>query len=182
VETETIEYVTKPGLFAWKQLDGGTRLLIEALHSVPLRPTDLALDIGSGAGILTLVAARQASEGHVVGVDVDCRAVAATQRTLDHNGIPNACALPSDCVQAVAERRFDAVITNPPFHQEQSTTYVVAEQIIRDAAHVLSPSGRLYLVANRFLKYQPLIERTFGDVQLLRETNSFRVWYAEKND
>ena len=180
VEDETIEYVTKPGIFAWKQLDAGTRLLIEALHSHSLRETDTVLDIGCGAGVLTLVAARQARNGQAIGVDVDCRAVQATRRTLSHNGITNAQTLASDCVQAVTERTFDAVVTNPPFHQEQATTYVVAAQIIRDAARILNPSGRLYLVANRFLKYEPLIEQAFGHAHLLRETKSFRVWAAEK--
>jgi 16S rRNA (guanine1207-N2)-methyltransferase len=181
VENETIEYVTKPGLFAWKQLDGGTRLLIEALHERPLHADSPVLDVGCGGGVLTLVAARQARHGQVIGVDVDCRAVEATRRTLAHNEISNAEVLASDCAQAVADRTFGAVVTNPPFHQKQATAYVVAEQIIRDSARLLSPSGRLYLVANRFLKYEPLIEQAFGHARLLRETRSFRVWYAEKD-
>jgi 16S rRNA (guanine1207-N2)-methyltransferase len=180
VEDETIEYATKPGLFAWTQLDGGTRLLIEALHEHPLHADDPVLDIGCGGGVLTLVAARQARRGQVIGVDVDCRAVKATRRTLAHNEVPNAEARASDCAQAVADRTFGAVVTNPPFHQKQATAYVVAEQIIRDSARLLSPSGRLYLVANRFLKYEPLIEQAFGHAHLMRETPTFRVWYAEK--
>jgi 16S rRNA (guanine1207-N2)-methyltransferase len=182
VADQTIEYVAKPGLFAWKQLDDGTRLLIEALLQHPLDETSSVLDIGCGAGILTLVAARQVWNGQAVGVDVDCRAVQATHRTLAHNGISNARAFAGDCTESVAECTFDAVVTNPPFHQKQATTYVVAEQIIRDAARILGRSGRLYLVANRFLKYERLIEQAFGHAHLLRETKSFRVWYAEKGN
>ena len=181
VKDEVLDYVTKPGLFAWKALDDGTRLLIEMLHRHPLGERDTVLDVGCGAGILTLVAARQARKGQAIGVDVDCRAVQATRRTLAHNETPHAQALAGDCMEAVAGRTFDAVVTNPPFHQKQATTYVVAGQIIRDAAHVLVPSGRLYLVANRFLKYEPLIEQAFGNARLLGETKSFRVWYAEKD-
>lgn len=181
VEDEVIDYATKPGLFAWKTLDEGTRLLIEVLHRHPFGERDAVLDVGSGAGILTLIAARQAREGRVIGVDVDCRAVEATRRTLAHNQTRHAQALASDCMETVAGRTFDAVVTNPPFHQKQATTLVVTGQIIRDAAQVLVPSGRLYLVANRFLKYEPLIERAFGNTGLLGETKSFRVWYAEKD-
>jgi 16S rRNA (guanine1207-N2)-methyltransferase len=180
VQRETIEYVTKPGLFAWSQLDGGTRLLIETLHEHPLGENAAVLDVGCGAGILTLVAARQTREGSVTGVDVDCRAVEAARRTLAHNNVSNAQILASDCIEAVADRTFDAVITNPPFHQKQATTCVIAAQIIQDAARILDRHGRLYVVGNRFLRYGPLIERAFGQVSLLRQTDSFGVWTAEK--
>jgi 16S rRNA (guanine1207-N2)-methyltransferase len=72
------------------------------------------------------------------------------------------------------------VVTNPPFHREQATTYTIAEQIIRDAARLLRKKGRLYLVANSFLKYRPIIESAFGNATLLRETSRFKVWYATK--
>jgi 16S rRNA (guanine1207-N2)-methyltransferase len=136
------------------------------------------LDLGCGSGVLTLAAAKQASGGRVVGVDVDCRAVEATRRTLSLNEIANAEVLLSDCTEAVRERTFTAVVTNPPFHQERATTYTVAHQIIRDAARILDRSGRLYLVANSFLKYKPIIEDAFAHVQLLSEARGFKVWYA----
>ncbi len=181
VNDERLEYATRPGIFAWKQLDGGTRLLIEALHAHPLSKNDQVLDIGCGSGVLTLVAARQAPSGHVVGVDVDCRAVKATQRTLSLNEIANAEVLLGDCTEPVRERTFTAVITNPPFHHERATTYVIAEQIIRDAARLLDRSGRFYLVANHFLRYKPILESAFGHVQPLCEARGFKVWYATKS-
>lgn len=180
VNDEPIDYATKPGLFSWKRLDEGTRLLIKALQAQPLCKNDEVLDLGCGSGVLTLVAARQAREGHVIGVDVDCRAIEATRRTLALNEVTNASALLGDCVEAVSDRSFSAVVTNPPFHQERATTYAIAEQIIRDAARLLRPSGRLVLVANQFLKYEPIIAQAFGQAQLLSTDRGFKVWYAEK--
>jgi 16S rRNA (guanine1207-N2)-methyltransferase len=177
---ERFNYVTKPGIFSWRRLDDGTRLLIEILHAHPLRPDDQVLDVGCGCGVLTLIAARQARDGHVTGVDVDCRAVEATRRTLALNQVANAEALLSDCGEAVQSRSFTAVITNPPFHQERATTRAIADQIIREAARLLCKGGRLYLVANSFLRYKPMIENAFGDAQVLGETGRFKVWYAVK--
>jgi 16S rRNA (guanine1207-N2)-methyltransferase len=180
VGNSPLEYVTKPGLFSWKRLDAGTRLMVECLAEHPILSTDRVLDIGCGSGVLSLVAARQAQDGHVTAVDADCRAVEATRRTLIHNHIGNAEVILSDCGWAVRDRSFTVVVTNPPFHQDKSTTYVIAEQIIRDAAHLLQRDGRLYLVANSFLKYRPIIQDAFGNVSRLCHTNHFTVWHAVK--
>ena len=87
---------------------------------------------------------------------------------------------PCGGAEAVGDRSFTALVTNPPFHQERATTYTIAEQIVRDAAALLRRRGRLYLVANAFLKYEPVIQEAFGNVELLRQTNRFKVWYATK--
>jgi len=173
-----LAYAAKPGLFSWQHLDDGTRLLIEALYAHPLDPADCVLDLGSGCGILSLVAARQASSGSIVAVDADCRAVEATRRTLAHNHMVHAQALISDW--AVRDQSFTAVVTNPPFHRQRDTTYAVIEQMIRDAARLLVPGGRLYLVANRFLRYGSLIQEAFGNATALSQTNRYTVWYASK--
>ena len=179
VEGLRLEYITKPGLFSWQQLDQGTRLLIEVLQKWPLQPDDRVLDVGCGTGLLTLVASKQAHKGHVMGVDVDCRAVEATQRTLALNRVSRAEAILSDCGEAI-RTQFDAVVTNPPFHQEQATTYAVAEQIMREASRLQGRRGRLVLVANAFLSYRATMEAAFGNVTLLRQTNKFNVWHAVK--
>ncbi|MBM4413751.1 MAG: methyltransferase, partial [Chloroflexi bacterium] len=44
------------------------------------------------------------------------------------------------------------------------------------AARHLRPRGQLYLVANAFLAYEPLLRRFFGEVVQVRVTPSFIVW------
>ncbi len=180
VAGEQLTYATKPGLFSWEALDEGTRLLIETLGAHPLSPEARVLDVGSGSGALTLVAARQADKGSVIGVDVDCRAVEATRRTLALNTLANAQATLSDCAEAVWGQTFTSIVTNPPFHREQATTYALAEQIIADACQLLEQRGQLYLVANSFLRYGPILESAFGNAQVLSQTGRFKVWHAVK--
>lgn len=177
-----LRFRTRAGLFSRDALDDGTRLLIEALLGPPggLGRRDRVLDLGCGCGVLTLVAARQAADGWVVGVDADCRAVETARRTLAMNAVANAEAIVSDCVEAVADRRFHAVVTNPPLHQGRSSAPRVAEQFIRDSARVLKATGRLYLVANRFLRYHRVLEEAFDRVEVLRENAGFKVWYGER--
>jgi 16S rRNA (guanine1207-N2)-methyltransferase len=122
------------------------------------------LDLGCGTGLAGLAAARRAGGEGVVLVDADARAVESARRTLSASGVVASEVLLSDCGSAVLERGFDVVITNPPFHQEVGVDYEVACQFVRDAARVLCCDGRLFLVANRFLRYGDLVREAFGNV------------------
>jgi len=164
-----------PSVFAQGKLDEGTRLLIEALQ---VQPADEALDIGCGAGYLGLHIARQANRGHVTMVDASLATVALAQRNITESGLPNINVLPSDGAQAVLSQRFDLVVTNPPFHQGGIQTTEIAERFIREAARVLRPQGRFYLVANRFLKYEPTLKAHFNNVTEVGGNTRFKVLLA----
>jgi 16S rRNA (guanine1207-N2)-methyltransferase len=154
--------VSKPGVFAWSQLDGGTARLVDAME---IGRGDRVLDLGCGTGLAGVAAARRAAEGEVVLVDSDLRAVRSAQRTLEANDVDNGEVLLSDGASHVAtDDPFDVVITNPPFHQGREVDYQVAHQFARDSRGVLRPGGRLYLVSNRFIDYADLIRETFGNV------------------
>jgi 16S rRNA (guanine1207-N2)-methyltransferase len=167
--------VGKPGVFAWDKLDDGTAALVGAME---IESGDTVLDLGCGTGLAGLSCARQASSGRVVLVDADVRAVEAARRTLEANGAANGEVMVSDCGSGVLDRRFDVVVTNPPFHQGVGVNFQVAHQFVRDAAQVLRPGGRLFLVANRFLRYGDLIRETFGDVAAAYADNRYHVLTA----
>ena len=167
--------VSKPGVFAWDRLDDGTAALVGAIE---IGAGDRVLDLGCGTGLAGLAAARHASEGRVVLVDADARAVESAQRTLAANEVAGGEALLSDCASAVLNKEFDVVITNPPFHQGVGVDYEVACQFVRDAARVLRPGGRLFLVANRFLRYGDLIKEVFGSVETAYADNRYHVLTA----
>ena len=175
--------VSKPGVFAWDRLDAGAAALAGAME---VAVGDRVLDLGCGTGLVGLAAARRAVEGCVVLVDADVRAAESARRTLAANGVANAEVLPSDCASAVPSagsgqgfgRQFDVIITNPPFHQGVGVDYEVAHQFVRDAARVLRHGGRLFLVANRFLRYADLVRETFGEVATAYADNHYHVLTA----
>lgn len=165
-------------IFAQGKLDEGTRLLIESLD---VHTDDDALDIGCGAGYLGLHIARLTSKGSVTMVDASLAAVAMAQRSVelsDLSGSRNIRVLPSDGAQAVSSQRFDLVVTNPPFHQGGIQTTEIAERFIHGAAQVLRPTGRFYLVANRFLKYEPIMRECFGMVEEVGGDRRYKVLRA----
>ena len=164
-----------PTIFAEGKLDEGTRLLIEALE---VHTTDVALDIGCGAGFIGLHIARLASKGQVTMLDASLAAVDVARHRAEQGGLTNVQVLPSDGIQAVQAQRFDLVVTNPPFHLAGIQTTEVAERFMREAAQVLRPRGRFYVVANRFLKYEPTLRACFRTVEEVGGNTRFKVLRA----
>lgn len=159
-------------LFAEGRLDEGTRLLLEAIE---VNVSDDALDIGCGSGAIGITLARRATKGYVTMVDASLAAVEAAQRAVEQSGLTNVAILASDGAQAVLAQRFDLVVTNPPFHHGGVQTLATAERFIREAAQVLRPRGRFYLVANRFLKYEPMLQASFTSVSEIGGDSRFKV-------
>jgi len=164
-----------PSTFAEGKLDEGTRLLEEALE---VRATDIALDIGCGTGYIGMHIAHRASKGHVTMVDASLVAVDAARKMVEQSGMTNVQVLASDGTQAVKAQRFDLVVTNPPFHLGGIQTTEIGERFIREAAQVLRPRGRFYLVANRFLKYEPTLRTCFHSIEEVGGNTRFKVLLA----
>ncbi len=166
-----------PTLFAGGKMDEGTRMLLEALE---VRVTDVALDLGCGAGFIGASIARHATKGQVTMVDASLAAIDAARRMIEQEGLTNAQVLSGDGAQELLEQRFDLVVTNPPFHIGGIHTTAIAERFIREAAQVLRPRGRFYLVANRFLKYEPAMRECFNAVEEVAGNKSFKVLRGTK--
>lgn len=168
---------TRPGVFAWEALDAGTAALIETMA---IAPGDRILDLGCGSGIAGAVAARLAGpRGAATLVDISAGALRSAASTLAANGIANAVVTASDDTAAIASERFDVVVTNPPFHAGRAVAYATTARFIAGAAAVLRPGGRLFLVANRFLPYEPEIARVFGNVAVAWSDARYKVLTAQ---
>lgn len=87
----------------------------------------------------------------------------------------------SDVGSALLGERFDVVVTNPPFHVGKATDLAVPLQFIHDAWQLLSPGGRMYLVANRTLPYERTIHQRFGNIATLHDGQRFKVLSAVRD-
>jgi 16S rRNA (guanine1207-N2)-methyltransferase len=175
IRGRTIRFATGPGVFSRGELDAGTRALIETMV---IRSGEAVLDLGCGCGVVGAVAAQMG--GKVVCVDSSAIALQATRTTCELNGVIECMqVLASDGASAVRDRRFDLVATNPPFHQGLGVEHDAAQQFVRDAAHVLNQDGKLYLVANRFIRYERMMRELFSRVTTAYEDNRFRVLVAD---
>jgi 16S rRNA (guanine1207-N2)-methyltransferase len=163
--------VSLPGVFSSDGLDEGTRLLLDNL---PQAGAGTALDLGCGYGVIGISLAH-IGYAKVDLVDANLYAVASAQENLLRQGISSARALPSDVLSAVSGEKYDRILTNPPFHTGKAVEYAVAEAFIRQSAEGLNPGGQLWVVANRFIRYEQILSQVFRRVEIAAETGKFRV-------
>ena len=112
-----LEFELGPLSFFQTNTRQAEKLFATALGYADLSPTDHVLDLYSGAGAISLLAARQA--GRVTGVEVVPEAVTAAHAAAGRNGITNCEFVCADVRQflknAVVEKdRFDIAIVDPP--------------------------------------------------------------------
>ncbi|TXR53785.1 class I SAM-dependent methyltransferase [Reinekea thalattae] len=166
-----------PGVFSAAKLDKGSDLLIQ--HLPKLRGK--VLEFGCGAGVLSLAIARQPSVSGLVVTDIDALAIHSTQKTLTANALQDKATLHwSDGLHNLPQQQFDAIVTNPPFHQGIKTAYAASEHFFSQAHLWLKPGGQLIWVVNDFLRYEPCLDAQFDTTVELTRQRGFKVLSATK--
>ncbi|WP_457638060.1 methyltransferase [Oceanithermus sp.] len=171
-----LRFFALPGVFSADDVDPASRLLLENL------PEDISgaevLDLGAGYGALSLPLTLAGAE-----VTLLEQSLAAVESARLSYGAANSSAaiLHSDVDEALREnRKFDIVVSNPPFHVGGHVVLDVAEAFVAAAHLRLRPGGRFYLVANPFLKYDSWMQKRFGNVRELY-SGSYKVLLSTKS-
>ncbi|CAK9891284.1 MULTISPECIES: class I SAM-dependent methyltransferase [Pseudomonas] len=170
-----LQIVSLPGVFSHGRLDRGSALLLENLDQLP---SGHVLDFGCGAGVLGAAIKRRYPQNRITLLDVDAFAVASSRLTLAANGLEGEV-ISGDGIDA-APRELDVIISNPPFHTGVHTNYQASENLLRKSADHLKKGGEMRLVANSFLRYQPLIEEALGNCRIRDEGQGFRIYQATR--
>ena len=174
----SVSVVSLPGVFSHGRLDPGTNMLMGGLTRPP-RPTARILDFGCGAGTIGAALKLGWPRCHIDMIDRSALALEASSRTLAANGLTTDNLWPSDTFSHIRER-YDLIVSNPPFHDGIRTDHSVAEKLVREAPDHLRPGGKLRIVANRFLRYAPLLKASLGTTQVLTEDGAYRVIEATR--
>ncbi|MFK0571704.1 methyltransferase [Endozoicomonas sp.] len=170
----SMEITSLPGVFSHGRLDRGTQVLLETLNSIP---SGKVLDFGCGAGVISAYINAMPGDHDFTLVDCDALALTSSERTMEQLEVKSFTVLPIDGLSEVSGQ-FDLIISNPPFHQGVKTHYEVTEQFLVQSRQMLRPGGELRIVANRFLRYPPIIQQAFGHCETLLNKEGFSVYRA----
>ncbi|GAA4550059.1 DUF7059 domain-containing protein [Pseudonocardia xishanensis] len=133
---------------------GASLTLASSLIRTPVRET---LDLGTGCGVQALHASR--FSGRVVATDVAPRALEVARATLALSGVRTVELVEGPWLAPVADRRFDAIVSNPPFVPGPARVeYVYRDSgragdaalagLLADLPARLNPGGRAQLLGS----------------------------------
>jgi 16S rRNA (guanine1207-N2)-methyltransferase len=173
-------FVSRPGVFAWDRIDPASGLLAKHL------PPDLAgraADLGTGFGYLAVeiltrcprVTALDLYEAENRSLDLARKNLAAfeSRAAIGYHWHDVTTGLP---------HKYDVIVTNPPFHtQSRADRPDIGRRFITVAAEALAPGGSLWLVANRHLPYEAVLNESFGKVRAVAQDNGFKIVEAIKS-
>jgi len=169
-------YLTAPGMFSHDGIDEGSGRLAALLPQAGLRGR--VADLGAGWG--WLAAQALAASPAITRLDLyeaDARTLEAAQANVPD---PRAAFHWADTTRlAPSVPPYDAVLSNPPFHEGRAAAPALGAAFIAAAARILKPSGRLLMVANRQLPYEAPLTASFTHTARLFEDRSFKVLSAD---
>ncbi|TIO05857.1 class I SAM-dependent methyltransferase [Mesorhizobium sp.] len=168
---------TAPGMFSFDKIDAGSKLLVENL------PNDLrgsVADFCAGWGYVAAeVAAGSPGLSALDLYEADFDALEAAK-----GNIGSTMAEPNffwiDLLSEPVERRYDAIVMNPPFHRSRAAEPEIGAGMIRAAAKALKPGGRLFMVANRQLPYEPVLAAAFSSHAEIARDGMFKIFAARR--
>jgi len=186
LELNGIHVENLPGVFCQKHIDIGARFFIEQFKKIDIHESDNIADLGCGNGILSLAMAKLHSTKSLNFelFDESNQAVKCAKHNWLLNQISNntqhhACFIQNDGLLNQPSNKYNVILCNPPFHQNNTVGIHITQSLIKQAKQCLSQQGSLWIVANRQLPYLKTLKANFKQVTQISENAKFRVYCAK---
>ena len=168
-------HVTQAGVFGHGQVDEGSSLLVRHL---PRGLSGRVADLGAGWGFLAdaVLASNPAMES-VDLYEADARALDCARLNLArHQG--RGIGYHWHDVTAGVPGGYDVVVMNPPFHRGSETDVGLGREFLRAGSAALRRGGRMFVVANRQLPYEAVLDELGMSWRKPAEEGGFKVLVA----
>jgi 16S rRNA (guanine1207-N2)-methyltransferase len=170
-----LEFYSGSGVFSANRVDKGTEILV---NNCLVRDGDTILDMGCGIGVIGIAIKKSCPECKVYMTDINKRAVSLAKMNAKLNKT-DANILQGNLYEPVKEKKFDIILTNPPYSAGRELCYMIIEKSI---SH-LNDGGNIQLVAlhnkgGKMLKKK--MNEIFGNADELVKKSGYRVYMSEK--
>lgn len=173
---KSIKVATKVSLFSPQGADRGT---VAMLRHADFTPEDKVLDLGCGTGIVSLAACCFGVEpANITMTDADPEACSCSRENMEDNGFAGANIVCGDALEAVTDKGYTVILSNPPYH----TDFKVAKTFIEKGFNRLSVGGRMLLVTKRKDWYKNKMISVFGGVKIFEEDGYFIFMSTKRSD
>jgi len=173
----SFEFLTASSVFSKKQVDLGTRLLIEAMV---LPEAGAVLDMGCGYGAVGITVAASNPRLRVIMTDVNVRAVRLAKQNAQKNKARNTEVRCGYLYEPVKDLKFNCVLSNPPV----SAGMKIVKALITQAPQVMTREATFQMVIRSKIgaKKLPLVfNAAFGNCSVLARKSGYRVLLAKKS-
>ncbi|MBU8908627.1 class I SAM-dependent methyltransferase [Desertibacillus haloalkaliphilus] len=138
-----LSFTSDRGVFSKKEVDFGSRLLIEHFQ-LPAEDGPI-LDVGCGYGPIGIALAKEFQLRNIFMVDINERAIELAKKNAENNKVNNVAIEQSDLFTNVKQRDFASILTNPPIRAGKK----VVHQLFEDAYHYMLDGGELWVVIQK---------------------------------
>ncbi|SDN77446.1 class I SAM-dependent methyltransferase [Bacillus sp. OK048] len=177
LRNQLFRFKTDNGVFSKREVDFGSRLLIEAF--VLPDADGPVLDVGCGYGPIGLSIAKNYPERIVHMIDVNERALELAKANAEQNSINNVHIYESDTLKNVHELNFAAILSNPPIRAGKKTVHAILEQ----SHEHLETLGELWVVIQKKQGAPSAIEKLkelFSTVETIDKSKGYFIIKAVK--
>jgi 16S rRNA (guanine1207-N2)-methyltransferase len=162
LKNQMFQFTTSSGVFSPKQVDKGTRLLIENME---MPNEGMVLDFGTGYGPIGIVAAAISPKCTIYMIDQNERAVWLAKENVKKNAINNAKVMIGG-LEAVNDLKFKLILSNPPL----SMGYEKINSIFSEISEHIDADGSFQFVLRKTHKKIILQTETFfSSVEVMKK-------------
>ncbi len=167
-------FFTTAGVFSDGGVDKGSALLAAELPAkLPRRMADL----GAGWGYLTDAVLQRDGVSSIDLIEDEALALDCARMNVSD---PRAQFHWADATRFLPDAPFDGIVMNPPFHTGRKGDTGLGQAFIAQAAKMLTPQGKLWMVANRHLPYEATLDAAFRHVAELPVSGGFKIFHATR--
>lgn len=176
---KTFRFKTDAGVFSKREVDFGSRLLIESFVEPEVSGDRPIIDVGCGYGPIGLSLAGSYNNRTIHMVDVNERAILLSGENAQINQIKNVKIYESSVFQNVQENEFAAVVSNPPIRAGKKVVHEILEQ----SKSVLQVGGELWIVIQKKQgapSAMSKMEDVFGNVEVILKKKGYYILKSKK--